>query len=149
MRSIFLLGAPLALFACATPIPAPSDARLEAEIVAAERARLKAFRDNDRAAFANMVTEDLAMVHSDGSVLDKAGEMAVMRSSTSDRPLPTLDIEDVRVRASGEVGVITGSLVERRQGRLLLRLRFTNVYTRRAGRWKLASGQLTRASTTN
>ena len=113
--------------------------------MAAERARLKAFRDNDRAAFAAMVTDDLAMVHSDGGVLDKAGEMGVMRPSTPDRPLPTLDIEDVRVRGSGDIGVITGSLVERRDGRVLLRLRFTNVYTRQSGRWRLASGQLTRA----
>jgi ketosteroid isomerase-like protein len=145
MRLAYSLTAPFALLACAASPAPPPQAGIEQEIVAAERARLKAFRDNDRAAFAAMVTDDLTMVHSDGGVLDKAGETAVMRPSTPDRPLPTLDIEDVRVRGSGDIGVITGSLVERRDGRVLLRLRFTNVYTRQSGRWRLASGQLTRA----
>jgi ketosteroid isomerase-like protein len=145
MRCVYSLAAPLALLACAASPAGPPQTGVEQEIVAAERARLKAFRDNDRAAFAAMVTDDLAIVHSDGGVLDKAGEMAVMRPSTPDRPLPTLDIEDVQVRASGGIGVILGSLVERRDGRVLLRLRFTNVYLRQGGRWLLASGQLTRA----
>jgi hypothetical protein len=58
-----------------------------------------------------------------------------------------LDIEDVRVHGSAGVAVITGSLVERQAERLVLRLRFTNVYLHRAGRWLLAAGQLTRART--
>jgi len=145
MRFILLIAAPLALFACAAPL-ATRPIALEVEIVAVERARLKAFRDNDRAAYGRLVADDLAMVHSDGSVLGKANEIAVMRPSTPDRPLPTLDIEDVRVRGSSDFAVITGSLVERREGRLLLRLRFTNVYARRAGGWVLVTGQLTRAT---
>jgi ketosteroid isomerase-like protein len=145
MAKFLFFAAPLALAACATPPASTSSSALEQEILATEQARLKAFRDNDRAAFATMVTDDLAMVHSDGGILDKAGEIAVMRPSTPDRPLPTLSLEDTRVRGSDTLAVLTGSLVERQQGRLLFRLRFTNVYVRNGGRWLLASGQLTRA----
>lgn len=147
MKLVMQIAAPFALFACAAPLAMSRPAELEAEIVAVERARLKAFRDNDRAAFARLVADDLTMVHSDGSILGKADEIAVMRPSTPDRPLPTLDIEDVRVRGAGELAVITGNLVERREQRLLLRLRFINVYRRQAGNWVLAAGQLTRAGT--
>jgi uncharacterized protein (TIGR02246 family) len=144
---VTLLAAALLLSSCVGVQASSPSVAFEQEIIAVERARLKAFRDNDRTAFAAMTTDDLAMVHSDGSVLNKAEEIGVMRASTPDRPLPTLDIEDVRVRGSAGVAVITGSLVERQQERLVLRLRFTNVYLRRAGRWLLASGQLTRAPT--
>ncbi len=144
MRSYLIFAALFALVGCATSPARQLNRNLEQEIVATEQARLKAFRDNDRAAFAQMVADDLMMVHSDGGVLDKAGEMAVMRPSTSERPLPTLTLEDTRVRGSDTTAVLTGSLVERQQGRLLLRLRFTNVYIKKDGRWLLASGQLTR-----
>ncbi len=144
MRSDLIFTALFALVGCATSPARQLNRNLEQEIVATEQSRLKAFRDNDRAAFAQMVADDLMMVHSDGGVLDKAGEMAVMRPSTSERPLPTLTLEDTRVRGSDTTAVLTGSLVERQQGRLLLRLRFTNVYIRTDGRWLLASGQLTR-----
>lgn len=145
MKVFLFFAAPLSLLACAASSAPPS--ALEKEIVATEKARLKAFRDNDRTAFAQMVTGDVMMVHSDGSVLDKAGEIGVMRPSTPERVLPTLDLEDLQVRGSGSLAVLTGSLVERRDGRLLLRLRFTNVYTKVKGQWLLASGQLTRART--
>jgi uncharacterized protein (TIGR02246 family) len=144
---VTFLAAALLLGSCAGVQVPSAPIALEQEIIAVERARLKAFRDNDRVAFAAMTTDDLAMVHSDGSVLNKAQEISVMRASTPDRPLPTLDIEDVRVHGSADVAVITGSLVERQAERLVLRLRFTNVYLRRAGRWLLAAGQLTRART--
>lgn len=147
MRPFILSIALLALAACATTTPPQLAGDIEQEVLAAENARLKAFRDNDRAAFAEMVTDDLMMVHSDGGVLDKTREIGVMRSSTPERPLPTLSLEDTRVRGSGTLAVLTGSLVERQQGRLLFRLRFTNVYVRNDGRWVLASGQLTRART--
>lgn len=144
MRVSGLIAAPVLLIAgSATSQPTPS--ALEREILAVETARLAAFRDNDRAAFARMVTDDLQMVHGDGVVLDKAAEIGVMRPSTPERPLPTLNIEDTRVRGSGNLASMTGSLVERRDGKLLFRLRFTNVYVRTGGRWLLASGQLTRA----
>jgi ketosteroid isomerase-like protein len=145
MRTSILLVAPLALLGCATASAPQREESIQQEIIATEQARLKAFRDNDRAAFAEMVVDDLVMVHSDGGALDKAGEMGVMRPSTPDRPLPTLNLEDMRVRGCDTLAVLTGSLVERQQGRVLLRLRFTNVYVRKARRWVLASGQLTRA----
>jgi uncharacterized protein (TIGR02246 family) len=125
---------------------AARDASLTAEIVAVEEARLAAFRAADRAAFERLVAEDLVMVHSDGSVSNRADEIANMRVSTPESPLPTLHLEETRARVLGDAAVLTGALVERRaDGRAVLRLRFTNVYARQRGAWRLVSGQLTRA----
>ena len=144
-----------ALAACNTVLP-PSpeavqarDAGFAAAIVAVEEARLAAFRAADRAAFERLVADDLVMIHSDGSVGGKADEIANMRPSTPENPLPTLHLEETRVRAAGDgSAVLTGALVERgADGRVLLRLRFTNVYTREQGDWRLVAGQLTRAGT--
>lgn len=138
MRSLLIAALPLTLAAA----PAPDS--LTRTIVAVETARLAAFRAADRAAFDRLVTDDLTMTHSGGSVGDKADEIAVMRPSTPDRPLPTLALEDTRVRGYGNAAIMTGSLVERRDGQVVLRLRFTNTYIRQQGRWRLAAGQLTR-----
>lgn len=122
--------------------PAPAD--LTAAVVATENARLAAFRAADRAAFAKLVTDDMTMVHSGGQISDKAGQLAVMRPSTADRPLPLLAIEEPLVRGYGDAAIMVGSLVERLDGKIVLRLRFTNTYVRKQGQWRFAAGQLTR-----
>jgi ketosteroid isomerase-like protein len=153
--SLLPLALALALAACTsaadTVLPpsaealAARDASLAAEIVAVEEARLAAFRAADRAAFERLVSADLVMIHSDGSVGTRADEIANMRVSTPENPLPTLHLEETRVRGYGDAAVLTGALVERREGRAVLRLRFTNVYARAGGGWRLVSGQLTRS----
>jgi len=116
----------------------------EQEIVNLERERLKAFALADKAAFERLVTDDLTMTHGYGEVFNKAQEMAVMRASTPERPLPALSIEDPKVKIYGDVAVMTGSLVEtNRDGRRELVLRFTNTYIRQKQQWRLLAGQLT------
>src|SRR5207237_4903239 len=116
----------------------------EQEMVNFERERLKAFALADKAAFERLVTDDLTMTHGYGEVFNKAQEMAVMRASTPERPLPALSIEDPKVKIYGDVAVMTGSLVEtNRDGRRELVLRFTNTYIRQKEHWRLLAGQLT------
>lgn len=149
MRATTIIGLTVAagLYSCAATLPSPERRNLAEAILSVEQARLAAFRGNDKAAFSRLVADDLTMVHSNGEIFGKAQEMSVMRSSTPDRPLPTLGLEDTQVRGYGDSAVLTGSLVERNGATVLLRLRFTNVYARKAGRWQLVAGQLTKAST--
>jgi len=116
-------------------------------VVAAERARLRAFAAADRPNFERLVTEDLTIVHSDGSIGRKADELANMRPSTPDQPLPSLNLEATEVRLHGAMAVMTGQLVERKDGRAVLRLTFTNTYIKQRGGWQLVAGQLTRVAT--
>ncbi len=125
-----------------TPISAA-----EQEIINLERERLKAFALADKAAFERLVADDLAITHGYGEVLNKAQEMAVMRPSTPERPLPALSIEDPKVRVYGDAAVMTGSLVEtNRDGRRELVLRFTNTYVKQKEQWRMVAGQLTTLS---
>ena len=140
---LVMLSAP---FACSqTPFGrSVQGTEIEQEIIRLERERLDAYARADRAAFDRIVADDFTMTHSDGSVFDKAQERAVLRPSTAERPLPTLNIEDVRVRVYGDAAVITGRLVEQGERVGRVSLRFTNTYMRRQGRWQIVAGQLTR-----
>src|SRR2546425_6683991 len=120
---------------------------VEQQIINLERERIKAFAQADRAAFERLVTDDLTITHGYGEVLTKAQEMAVMRPSTPERPLPALSIEDSKVRVYGDAAGMTGSLVETtRDGRRELVLRFTNTYVKQQGQWRMVAGQLTTLS---
>jgi len=120
---------------------------VEQQIINLERERLKAFAQDDKAAFERLVTDDLTITHGYGEVLTKAQEMAVMRPSTPERPLPALSVEDPKVRVYGDAAVMTGSLVEtNRDGRRELVLRFTNTYVKQKEQWRMVAGQLTTLS---
>ena len=123
---------------------AAQNSTVEQEIIKLERERLDAYARADREAFDRIVADDFAMTHSDGSVFDKVRERSVLRPSTTERPLPKLTIEDVKVRVYGDAAVITGLLVEQgdRIGRVSLA--FTNTYIKRQGKWQIVAGQLTR-----
>src|SRR2546429_5707743 len=102
---------------------------VELQIINLERERLKAFAQADKATFERLVTDDLTITHGYGEVLNKTQEMAVMRPSTPERPLPALSIEDPKGRIYSDAAVMTSSLVEtKRDGRKELGLRFTNTY---------------------
>jgi ketosteroid isomerase-like protein len=120
---------------------------VEQEILRLERERLAAFARADKAAFERLVSDDLTMTHGYGEFFNKAQEMAVMRPSTPERPLPALSIEDAKVRIYGDAAVMTGSLVEtNRDGRRELVLRFTNTYVKQKEQWWMVAGQLTTLS---
>jgi hypothetical protein len=120
---------------------------VQQELVNFERDRLAAFAKDNKEAFARMVADEATITHGFGNVMTKTEEMAVMRPSTPERPLPALSIEDPKVQFYGDAAVMTGSLVETaRDGRRELVLRFTNTYVRREGGWRLVAGQLTTLS---
>ena len=147
MRKLVSIALAGAVAACAGATAAPRSDPLSRTIIALEEARLAAFRGDDKPAYSRLVADELTMIHSNGEIGGKAEEMGFMRPSTPERPLPTLGLEDLQVRGYGDAAVMTGSLIERKGGRVVLRLRFTNVYARKPAGWMLVAGQLTRAAT--
>lgn len=144
--AILVIAAPLN-FAQTKSGEATPTSPVEQEIINFERERLKAFAQDDKATFEQLVTDDLTMTHTSGEVANKAQLMAVMRRSSPDRPLPALSIEDAKVRVYGDAAVMTGNLVETaRDGRREWVLRFTNTYIKLKRQWRLAAGQLTTLS---
>ena len=147
LNIVILVMATSLNFAQTKSSEAPSATSTEQEIIKLEHERLKAFAQDDKATFGQLVTDDLTITHSSGAVADKAEVMAVMRPSTPDRPLPALSTEDVKVRVYGDAAVMTGRLVETaRDGRRVFVYRFTNTYIKQNGRWRMSAGQLTTLS---
>jgi hypothetical protein len=150
MRTSLTIAANGILFAAILNIGAAEARKPEnsgaAQVLAAERARLEAFRAADRVALSGILSDDATVVHSNGELSGKADELDAVRPGTPEAPLPTLELVDPLVRVHGTTAVITGHLVEREGKTLVLRLSFTNTYYRADGRWRFLAGQLTKVS---
>ena len=116
-------------------------------VLDADARRFAAMMRADAAELAGYLAEDLTYTHSNGAVEDREQFLKSIASGTiryrSIEPL------DVRTRLYGDTAVLTG--LARMQvtsgGKDLdLKVRFTSVYLREEGRWRLAVWQSTRAA---
>jgi len=124
----------------------------EEEIRKLENERLRVYQQGDKEGFDRIVAPRFTMTHSDGSVFERAQEMAIIKPAPPDKPYPPLVVEDARINVHGDAAVMTGLLLEKSQGggrTQTVRLRFTNTYIKREGRWQIAAGQLTRLPQTH
>ena len=135
----------LPALAAAQATAAAKPAAAEEEVRAVDSRRFEAMVRRDREALDRLLTDDLTYTHSTGQVETKAQFLASIASGafvyTSIQP------RDVQVRLSGDVAVLTGraDLRVRAQERDLdLAVRFTSVYVRRDGEWRMAAWQSTR-----
>ena len=88
--------------------------------------------------------DDLIFTNADGSVTHKSDDVANLRSG--DLKFESIVMSDVVVQNLGDVGVVTGKLVETVRYQttdLSGTYRFTDVWVRRDGRWQLVAGQET------
>lgn len=124
--------------AAAQAPPAPED-----DLAGAHAARFAAMVAGDLDALGGMLAGDLTYAHSDGRVETKEQLLA----SLAGGGLAYLAIESegesvIRRYGGGEVGVITGAgrfrvRLGEREGEVVLR--YTSVYVRQDGRWRLAA----------
>jgi uncharacterized protein (TIGR02246 family) len=134
---LLLLAAAFALSACATAPPSLDGAR--AEILALQQRWADARIAQDAAYLEDFYAQDFRVQALDGNVVSRAEDIA--NFATRVLKPETIVNEDQEVRVYGDVAVVTG--VERLRGTYrdfpgAFTLRFTNVYVREAGRWRLA-----------
>jgi ketosteroid isomerase-like protein len=102
---------------------------------------IRSVQDGDARRFAEILAEDFLCSNPDGSLVDKAAFLAQTARPVTIRGLAT---EDVRVRVLGDVAIIhartryTTADGEARTGR------YTDVWSRRGGRWLAVSAHVTR-----
>jgi ketosteroid isomerase-like protein len=102
---------------------------------------IRAGAESDKAWFERMLLPDFVCVASDGRMLDRAAFLAQSWS-----PLSTSRLEEVRVRAHGDTGLVHARYAWAVAGGGPSGVTvYTDVYVRQGRDWRVASAQLTRA----
>ena len=108
---------------------------VEQELRKADAEWFDAFFRGDGKSMDQMETDDLVLVFSRGDMFVKSRPRAGVQQPRESRDR---GVEDVKVRLSGDVAVMTGS----ENGRFG-RVRFTEIWVKKDGRWKVWSVQWT------
>ena len=124
---------------------AAQDARQD--ILAADARRFTAMVQGDQAALDGLLADDLTYTHSSGQMESKAQFLESLRSGK----LRYLSAQpsDQAVRLYGDTAVVTGraEIKANNQGQeLVLSLRFTEVWVKSGGTWKLTAWQSTKVA---
>jgi ketosteroid isomerase-like protein len=128
-----------------TRLTTPEDEALAAVDATWNTLRLKP----DVEALDRLLLDDWLLTHSDGRVQDKRAYLDELR--TRSRANQAIANEDVTVRVYGDTGVVTGTSVQSgtSNGRPFEgRFRFTRVWVRENGAWRMAGSHSSRIAAT-
>jgi uncharacterized protein (TIGR02246 family) len=132
-----------AVLLAAAAQPALAQSPDEAAVRAVEDRRIKALVEDDFATLDAIFADDLHYTHSSTVVDDKTSYMAALRNGKT--KYETIDREPARVRIYGDTALMTGTAVVGLRGRPeKLPLRYTLVYVRQGGQWRMVAWQSTR-----
>jgi len=140
----------LLYFAPSVPAQRPVESRGEAvsveqEIIKLESEKDAAFERGDRGVLGRIYADDYVAVAANGAETTKKEVLGIF---VRPQVWEQYRSEDLKVRVFGEVAVVTG-LLKRKWYRDIKPqdndpLRYTNVYARRQGEWKIVASQFTR-----
>jgi len=117
----------------------------EKEVRQLEMRRFELMVARDMKGLEALLADDLTYTHSNGVLENKEQFLAKLNSGKT--LYQSIQSEDVRVRVIGDVAIINGIALMRvwTGGQTQdLRLRYTDIYARREGRWQLILWQSTR-----
>lgn len=118
--------------------------RVADRILELDRLRFAADLRGDAAALDSLLADDLTYVRSSGAVDTKAQYLRSL-GATGPYALDSLVPTDLAVRVFGEAAVVTGRLIVKLRAQPApYAIRFTDVWARREGRWRLVAFQATR-----
>ena len=122
---------------------AQATSAVEQEIIKLEQTVTNAQFKKDRAALERLLADDYLYTHSNGSVLNKAQEIA--ESMSSDVQWTDSKFADLKVRVFGDVAVLTGrqTIQGTAKGYVPGPRRITDIFVKRSGHWQWAGGQAT------
>lgn len=134
VASVFLLA----------PAGAHAQSAAEQRLLRLTEARVSADFTANRAALDSLLAPDLTYARSSGAFDDKATVLAEVGPG-GPYALDYLTPDSLRARAYGTTGVVTGILrVKLKAQAAPYRIRFTDVWVERGGRWQLVAFQATR-----
>lgn len=113
----------------------------------AETALTEALRRNDAGGLSQIYDDDFRLINFRGRRIDKAGVLAAIKSGAL--RFESLTTSQVELSLYGDLGIVAGvqNQVAREPGgdgtAHPNTVRFTHIYVRRDGRWRLVSSQIT------
>lgn len=143
-RLLILASLALACFVQSAQAQDGKRGKAEGEVLALNRGWADAMVRGDRAALERIFSDDLIVTSGDGTLRDKKGEMG---DGGSEIKTYFFNTEDLRVRVYGGAAVVTGHAKWRinYKGRDVdNERRYTCVYAKKNGRWRMVAMQLTR-----
>ena len=137
--ALTLLGVLVAVPTHAQTRNAKEQAVLKATQVLTDASLMK----KDRVTMERLYADDYTYTHSNGTVANKAQDIAA--SMSPDQAWTAHRSDDLKVRIYRDVAVVTGisTLTGSAKGYVSGPRRFTEVWVRRNGRWQMVGGQST------
>ncbi len=102
------------------------------------------WKKGDCAAWGAMLAPEWSVIHITGAVITRAQALETCKGPRP--PIDVLTVDELSVRAYGDAAVVTGRTILKTGGTepTSVRLRFTDVCVRRAGRWQVVASHATR-----
>jgi len=121
------------------------DGNTEQMVLRLENEGREATLKNDLPANDRLLADNWINVNADGSVTTKAKLMELLKAGSF--TILSIENDEVMVRVFGEAAVVTGRSTTKRAGEsgeiLTRQVRFTRVYARNHGRWRVVSAHNT------
>ncbi len=115
----------------------------EKAVIAAEKARFDAQVAKDATALNQLLADDLVYVHSNGNVDGKQSYIQSIKDGNS--TYLSIESQEQKVRLYGNTAIINGICYVKRppvDGKNNdLKLRYTDVYAKKGGRWQMVTWQ--------
>jgi len=130
------------LLTAAAPARPRTGGRDAVELIRIEERWIDALERRDAAAVAEILDDGFLDSTYKGELRTKEEALAALRSPA--RADADQGLSELRARIYGETGIVTGiNTVTARDHSFSVRVRFTDVFVRRAGRWKAVAAQET------
>lgn len=128
---------------CCSPVGVMAQNTIQArkEILRLEDRWREAQHQNDKDAYDQLLSADLTFIGTSGSFRDKAGLIASRKDSWIPRS-ETYTYSEMTVRFYGSAAIVTGREATTGTG-VAFQGRFTHVWAKRQGRWRLVAIQRT------
>lgn len=121
----------------------------EKAVVAAEKARFDAQVSKNADVLNQLLAEDMVYVHSNGNVDNKQSYIQSIKDGNS--TYNSIDVQEQKVRLYGKMAIVNGVCYIKRppvDGKNNdLKLRYTDAYVKKDGRWQMVTWQSFRMPT--
>jgi hypothetical protein len=123
-------------WAVAAPCP-PGAARDNNALIQIEQTWARGLEQRDTASLSCILADEFEDTGPDGSLTDRAATLA----KAAEHPAVHHDLTDLHAHMHGDFGYIRGlATAIDAQGKIVARVRFTDVYVYREGRWQCVAG---------